>query len=130
MAGSRYIYQWDPSAPNSLARPAELPDTDLTNAFVPELPGFPTPPAAAQPAPTPTPAPDDARPTVTLQVSDDRIDPGEEITITVIARDDKRLDWIEWEGEGVANGGVTPEDPELARERRFDCERRAECANV
>jgi hypothetical protein len=48
--GSRFYRQYDPSRPRSVARPAELPATDLTNAFG-EL-AVPIPPT---PAPQPTP---------------------------------------------------------------------------
>src|SRR5581483_5082829 len=34
--GSRFLRQYAPGQPHSLARPQELPDTDLTDAFVPD----------------------------------------------------------------------------------------------
>jgi hypothetical protein len=37
--GSKYYKQYDPSKPNSIARPAALPNSDLTNAFVQQQPG-------------------------------------------------------------------------------------------
>lgn len=80
---SAYARQLDPSAPNGVARPAELPDTLLQSAFVPTAPTIwtglaetdtgppasPPPPAASEPAPvaaapaappppTPTPTPE------------------------------------------------------------------------
>ena len=48
--GSKYYKQYAPGKPNSLARPADLPGSDLTNAFEPEQPGSagttPTPSAS------------------------------------------------------------------------------------
>jgi hypothetical protein len=57
MAGTPFINQWNPAGERWMNRPSELSTTDMTNAFVPELPGFPTPPAAAQVGPGPGPAP-------------------------------------------------------------------------
>jgi hypothetical protein len=48
--GSIYYKQYDPSKPMSIARPSQLPDSDLTNAFVQQQPG-----AAANPSPAPAP---------------------------------------------------------------------------
>ncbi len=162
VAGSRYLNQWQPGAPNWLARPSALVNTDLTNAFVPELPGYPTPPPAAPGPPTPivvpptvgpgtatpTPTPADQLPAVTIQVDDNRIDPGEQIRVTVIASDDQGLDWIRWEGiladDGQDNGNGNgndngnnngngndnvEDDPELAT-RTFDCDGQRQCANI
>lgn len=136
MANSPFIRQWNPNGTRWMNRPDLLPNTDLTNAFVPDLPGYPTPPAATggptgQPAPgaTATPQPTGA-PTVTVQLSDDRIDPGEEIAITVIAHDDDGLRWIRWEGEPRGGDNDNQEDPELADEREFDCDGNVDCANV
>ena len=50
---SRFYRQYDPARPMALARPAELPGTDLTGAFGP---------GAQLPAPVPTPAPTGPRP--------------------------------------------------------------------
>ncbi|MBV9544130.1 MAG: beta-galactosidase, partial [Chloroflexi bacterium] len=36
---SRYYQQYDPTKPLSIARPADLPNSDLTNAFVAQQPG-------------------------------------------------------------------------------------------
>jgi hypothetical protein len=159
-AASRYRYQWQPGAPAWVARPAELPNTDLTNAFVPELPGVVAPPPASQPTPTSsggggpaapavtptvtsTPTPADLAPSVTIQVDDNRIDPGEQIRVTVIASDDQGLDWIQWEGvedenglrnetgneNGNDNEDNSVDDPELTI-RMYDCEGQRQCANV
>jgi hypothetical protein len=46
MAGSPYLNQWLPGGVRGMARPDELPGTDLTNAFVPDLSGYPAPPPA------------------------------------------------------------------------------------
>ena len=49
---SIYYKQYDPSKPLSIARPNELPNSDLTNAFVQQQAG-----AGPSPAPGPAPAP-------------------------------------------------------------------------
>jgi len=136
MAGTPFIRQYSPNSPNWLARPAELSSTNMTNAFAPDLggpgPAVPPPPSG----PTSTPAPTvsgDALPTVSIQVDDDRIDPGETMTFTIIARDDKGLDWIEWrEVEDDANNdNDDPDfDPVLRERHRFDCDNQVECAQV
>jgi hypothetical protein len=68
MQSSRYFNQYAPGADRWLARPAQLPDTDLTGAFEPGVGQPPLPPrpqpAPAQPAP-PQPAPVQATPTPT-----------------------------------------------------------------
>ncbi len=46
MASSPFLNQWQPGGVRGLARPDQLPGTDLTNAFVPDLPGYGTPAAA------------------------------------------------------------------------------------
>ncbi len=48
-SGSKYFKQYAPGQPMSIARPAALPNSDLTNAFVQEQ-------AGASPGATPTPA--------------------------------------------------------------------------
>jgi hypothetical protein len=124
MSGSRYFNQYDPSAPNWVRRPAELPNTNLTNAFEPGSGGnVVAPPAAAPPAAVPAPPAADILPTVSIQVDDDTIDPGDQVAITVIARDPRGLEWIAWEGDDT-------DDAELDREHRFDCNGQTECANV
>lgn len=53
MAASRFLRQYDPSVPNRVARPEKLADTDLTNAFEPEVAGVaPTFQSCTQPART------------------------------------------------------------------------------
>ncbi len=44
---SRFYKQYNPLYPNSIARPAELPGTDLTNAFVKDSPDASAAPAAS-----------------------------------------------------------------------------------
>ena len=135
MVGTRFYHQWAPNAERWLARPAELPNSDLTLAFVPELPGFAAPPAApggGTPAATPTPTPNVGAPSVTVQLDDDRIDPGQNVSITVIGRDDQGIDWIEWRGR-LADDNDNDDgdvDPVLRERQRFDCDERTECANV
>ena len=48
---------------------------------------------------------------------------GQPVSITVIARDPRGLDWITWEGDNT-------DDRELDSEHRFDCNGQTECANV
>jgi len=84
-------------------------------------PSTPTPtPGPGTPTVTPTSTP--SIPTVTIQISDDNIDLGDEIEITVIGKSDTGLDWIQWEGEDT-------DDPELD-ERRFDCDNKKDCART
>jgi hypothetical protein len=48
--GSRYYQQYAPGHPLWIARPNDLPGSDLTNAFIRQQPvGVPYPPAAAPP---------------------------------------------------------------------------------
>jgi hypothetical protein len=124
MRNSRYFGQYDPSVPNWVKRPAELPNTNLTNAFEPGSGDVMTPPPAPVPA-TAVPGATAATtgPTVSIQVDDDTIDSGDQITITVIARDPRGLEWIAWEGDDTNDG-------ELDREHRFDCNGQTECASV
>ena len=122
MRGSRYFGQYDPSMPNWVKRPAELPNTNLTNAFEPGSGGTVVAPPAAAPA-TAVPAASTTGPTVSIQVDDDTIDQGDQVAITVIARDPRGLDWIAWEGDGT-------DDAALDSEHRFDCNGQTECANV
>ena len=52
MQGSRYFGQYSPGSPGWVARPGELPSTDMTNAFEPGTGAVtvPTPPPATPPA--------------------------------------------------------------------------------
>jgi hypothetical protein len=121
MRGSRYFNQYDPAAPSWLRRPDLLPNTNLTNAFEPGSGGtVMAPPAAATAVPAATSA---TGPAVSIQVDDDTIDQGDQVAITVIARDPRGLDWIAWEGDDT-------DDAELDREHRFDCNGQTECASV
>jgi hypothetical protein len=134
MQGSRYLGQYSPGSPGWVARPAQLPNTDMTGAFEPGTgpvspgtgqppPSGPTatPPPAATATPTPTASPTT---TVELQLDDDLIDPGQKIRVTVIARSAVGLDWIEWQGDDTG-------DPVLDESHRFDgCDQRTECASV
>jgi hypothetical protein len=128
MQGSRYYRQYAPGLPGAVARPDQLPSTDLTGAFGDIQ--APPPLTTAVPVGTATPIPA-AGPRVTIQVDDDRIDPGNEIKITVIAKDPAGLSWIEWEGatDSNRNNNDNLDDPELGR-RRFDCDGQTDCANV
>src|SRR4051812_36062390 len=102
MQGSRFYGQYNPSAPNWVARPGDLPNTDMNGAFEPGSGAVtqPTPgPTVAVPAGTATATPTTtaAGPSVTLQVDDTRIDPGQTINVTVIARYATAINWIEFE---------------------------------
>jgi hypothetical protein len=145
MQGSRFLGQYSPGAPGWVARPAELPNSDLTAAFEPGTgtvtppPTTPTPapatPETATPTPTPTSTPV-AGPSTSIQVDDDLIDPGQSIRVTLIGRSTVPLAWIQYVtvlGEDSPDEDHSPAtDPELAR-RDFDCAAVSdltECANV
>jgi len=135
MQGSRYYNQYSPGAPGWVARPGELPSTDMTNAFE-QGTGNVTPPATTpipvQPGATATAtATAVGGPSVTLQVDDDVIDPGQSVAVTVIARYATPIDWIQFEGVAGDNNNDNDAtvDPALTRQQ-FDCDDRTECANV
>ena len=123
MRNSRYFGQYDPNVPNWVKRPAELPNTNMTNAFEPGTGDVMAPPAAAPTSAAPAPTTTTTGPAVSIQVDDDQIDPGDAVSITVIARDPRGLEWIAWEGDDT-------DDAELDREHRFECNGQTECANV
>jgi len=96
----------------------------MTNAFEPGTGDVLTgPPAAAPTTVAPAATATTAGPAVSIQVDDDQVDQGRPVSITVIARDPRGLDWITWEGDNT-------NDSELDREHRFDCNGQTECANV
>jgi hypothetical protein len=101
MAATPFINQWNPDGERGLNRPDELPNTNLANAFVPELPGFASPPAAPQvagsqiPGPTATPG-GTSGPTVVIRLSDDRPRQDEEFRITVDAEDPDGIQTVWW----------------------------------
>jgi len=136
MQGSRFLNQYSPGSPGWVARPGELPNTNMTNAFEPGAgnvtPPAPQPPAAGATA-TMTPTPGATGPTVTIQVDDDLIEPGQSVAVTVIARYATAIDWLEFEGieseNNNENDNDASNDPALARQQ-FDCDNRTECANV
>jgi hypothetical protein len=72
-------------------------------------------------------------PTVSIQVDDDLIDPGQSVHVTVIARHTAPLSLIAWEadyGDESPDGDHSPAtDPELAA-RNFNCEEQTDCAYV
>jgi hypothetical protein len=141
MQSSRYSGQYLPGAPGWVARPAQLPNTDMTGAFEPgtgavSAPAVTPVPVATQPAgatatATMTATPGAVGPRVTLQVDDDKIDPGQTISVTVIARYATPIDWIQFEGVAGTNNNDNEAtvDPALTRQE-FDCDSRTECANV
>jgi hypothetical protein len=123
MRNSRYYGQYDPSAPNWVKFPDRLPNTNMTNAFEPGSGGTVTAPPVTAPATAVPGATSTTGSTVSIQVNDDQIDQGDQVAITVIARDPRGLEWIAWEGDDT-------DDVELDREHRFDCDGQTECANV
>jgi hypothetical protein len=138
MQGSKYLNQYSPGSPGWVARPAELPNTDMNGAFEQGTGNVPQPPAPAptQPSGAATATPTAtgtavAGPTITLQVDDDRIDPGQTIAVTVIGRYATPIDWVEFEGVSGDNNNDNDAivDAALARQR-FDCDDRTECATV
>jgi hypothetical protein len=153
MQGSRYLGQYSPGAPGWTARPAELPSTDMTGAFEPgsgaaiapapspttsSAAGTPTatPPSAGTPTATTTATvattPGAPGPTVTIQLDDDAIDPGESVNVTVIASYATAIEWIQFEGveaDSENDNASTASDPELSR-KEFDCDSTLNCANV
>ncbi|MCC6177076.1 MAG: hypothetical protein IT305_17340 [Chloroflexi bacterium] len=133
MQGSRFLGQYRPGAPNWLARPNELQNTNLNGAFEPGTGPVTAPPQPSQPTPTATPSGPTATPTATptqtstttvdLQISDDLIDPGESISLTVIAHSTTGLTWIEWQGRDS-------NDPALDGQRYDQCDDQTDCAYV
>jgi hypothetical protein len=89
--------------------------------------------AAATATATPTAAPEDPPPTVSIQVDDTRIQVGQTINITLIASDNKGIEWIQWEGtviEDDDNDNKATGDEELDAEHRHECDGQAQCAFV
>jgi hypothetical protein len=135
MRSSRFRSQYSPGSPGWLSRPGELQNTDLNGAFEPgsgPVNQPPPPPTPTPGAPTVTPVPD--APTISIQTDDALIDAGQPVRITLIARQNSPLDWIEWEGvEGesvLSDDEYSPAtDPQLARQQ-LDCEDRTDCAHV
>ncbi|MCC6177077.1 MAG: hypothetical protein IT305_17345 [Chloroflexi bacterium] len=136
MQGSRFLGQYNPVVVNAVNRPAELPNTDMVGAFEPGTgpvtqPTEPAPTAGPTETPTPTGTVAPNAPRVTIQVDDDRIDPGQNITVTVIANSSQGLDWIEWDGTIQKNDrDQATGDPELDQTRRFPCDSQTSCANI
>jgi hypothetical protein len=131
MQNSRYLRQYDSRSPGWVARPAQLPNTDMTGAFEPGTgavqpgpqppPAPPAPPAPGTATPTPTPA---STTGVEIQVSDALINPGQAIKVTVIARGTVGLTWIEWQGDDTG-------DSALDETHRFDnCDGNTSCASI
>src|SRR5207244_8456101 len=106
----------------------QLANTDMTNAFVPDLPGFATPAPApgvsgVSPAPTQTtsgttPGAMDLR----LELSSDRVNPGETFTVTVRAATDVGVASIWW-------WATSTSDSDLRNTHTFDCNGATPCRN-
>jgi hypothetical protein len=139
MQGSRFYGQYSPGSPGWTARPGELPNTDMTNAFEPGTGSVTPPPPSATNTPVPgatatlTPTPGAAGPTVQIQVDDDVIDPGQTVNITLIANYTGTIEWLEFEGveseNNNENDNDASDDPALARQR-IDCDDVNPCAKV
>ena len=94
--------------------------------------------STASPTATATATPSAVGPSVTIQLDDDAIDPGESINVTVIAAYDAGIDWIQWEGvkrenenenENGNDNESSESDPELSL-KEHDCNGTQNCANV
>jgi hypothetical protein len=140
MQGSRYFGQYNPNNVNALNRPGDLPNTNMTGAFVqgtsavqpgsgqgqpgtskPSGPTPTSPPSAATATSTPSAG---SQITIELQLDDDLIDPGQNLRVTVIGRSPAGLDWIEWQGDDTG-------DAVLDDNHRFDgCDSNTQCASV
>jgi len=121
-----YLSATAPPAPTPI--PATLAPAQPTSAPTPPPTATPAqrPAAVVAPTPPPTSAPTVttvARTTVTLRLDDDLIDPGQSISVAVIARSSQRLSWIEWRGDDTG-------DPVLDENHRAGCDGRTECAEV
>jgi hypothetical protein len=131
MQSSRFYREYAPDQPGAVARPDQLLNTDMTGAFG----NIQAPPPVTSTGPTGTPtATPAAGPSLTIQLDDNRTDPGQQISITVIGTDPAGLSWIEWEGvpkgrENSNDNSGYVDDPALARQR-FDCNSQTPCANV
>jgi hypothetical protein len=136
MQGSRFYGQYSPGAPGWTARPADLPNTDMNGAFEPGTGAVtqPTPQPTTVPAtPTATAVPTATLPTVTIQVDDDTIDPGQPIVVTVIGHHTSPLLELQWRtvlGDDNPDDDHSPAvDPQLGP-RGFRCDEVLDCATV
>ena len=81
-----------------------------------------------------TAIPGDALPTLSIQVDDEVVDPGETVDVTLIGADDVGLQWIEWEGtyfdDGEDNDNRSTGDPALDGRHRHDCDDQKQCASI
>jgi hypothetical protein len=87
----------------------------------------------ATPTLTPTVSAADSPPTVSIQVDDARIQVGQTVSITLIAQDNKGIEWIQWEGtiiEDDDNDNKMTGDPDLDAEHIHNCDGQTQCAFV
>jgi hypothetical protein len=70
-------------------------------------------------SPTATPARSSEPPRVSIQLSENKIESGDPVTITVTAQDEGGLDWIAWEADSGERA--------LDRENRHDCDQKKTC---
>jgi hypothetical protein len=127
-----YVFAWE-------GRVGSPCTGDATVAAPPPQPAppAPAPPTPVPPGPTATPVPGATAtpvpaqgPQLTIQLSDDDIQAGDSVTITIIARDERGIDWIRWEGESAGDNGGDADDPELTDEHEHDCDDVTDCAFV
>jgi len=133
MQRSRYLGQYRPGADGWLARPADLPNSNLTSAFEPGTGPVEQPNLPPTATPSATPVPEAVGPEVTVQLEDAVIDSGQRVSVTVIGRDTERLYLLELYpvlGSDSPDAEHSPStDPEFAA-RTFRCDSRLSCATV
>jgi hypothetical protein len=133
MQRSRFLGQYKPGSDGWLARPAELPNTDLTAAFKPGTGPVEQPNVPPTATPSATRVPEAVGPAVTIQIDDAVIDSGQIVNVTMIGHDTEPLYLLELY---PVLGNESPDrehspatDSELAA-RTFRCDSRLSCATV
>jgi hypothetical protein len=71
----------------------------------------------------------DDPPKVNIKLSDDEINTGTPLQVTLVGTDDVSMDWIEWEAEPESSDPAA-DDPVLVTVRRFDCDGGLTCTNT
>jgi len=103
--------------------PWEHPGPVPTLEPAPPPPPPPPPPPAATPAPATTPVPNDALPTVRLDIDDHTVSQGETIRITVTGEDDKGMGTLVWYASDT-------DDSALRDTHTMDCVGANPCRNT
>lgn len=110
------------NGPNGLVtRPNEGPFFPFEATDCPPVQTGPAPGPAPAPAPAPAPT-GDARPSVRLELSDDRVNRGEEFTIRLEATDDRGVASMWW-------WATDTDDDNLRNTHTFDCNGATPCRN-